>query len=149
MVEVAGKSGTLRSVAIRDGADELQAVGAGNRVDAQTLPGRRDRRKEPRLLMKTRWFLVIWSGGQWWVDCEGRSFGPFDGAAEATVAAIRYAEVFADDDRQSQVWSPDETGSMRQVWVRQIPKPVKMPNGNRETTGHDEDKAGEPRPAIR
>lgn len=90
--------------------------------------------------MQTRWFLVIRSSGQWWVDCEGRSFGPFDGAAEATVAAIRYAEVFTDDDRQSQVWSPDETGRMRQVWARQITKPVKMPNGNRETIGLNEDK---------
>jgi len=86
--------------------------------------------------MKTRWFLVIWSSRQWWVDCEGRSFGPFDGAAEATVAAIRYAEVFTDDDRQSQVWSPDESGRMRQVWARQITKP----NGNRETMGLSEDK---------
>ena len=85
--------------------------------------------------MKTRWFLVIWSSGQWWVDCEGRSFGPFDDSADATAAAIRYAEVFTDDDRQSQVWSPDETGRMRQVWARQITKP----SGNRETMGPSED----------
>jgi len=90
--------------------------------------------------MKTRWFLVIWSSGQWWVDCEGRSFGPFDGAAEATAAAIRYAEVFTADDRESQVWAPDETGRMRQVWAGQVTKSVKMLNGNRETMALNADK---------
>jgi hypothetical protein len=67
--------------------------------------------------MKTRWFLVVRSTGQYWVDCEGKSFGPFDTIDEATTSAIRYAEVFADARRQSQVWAPDETGRMRQVWT--------------------------------
>ena len=67
--------------------------------------------------MKTRWFLVLLSRDQWWVDCEGKSFGPFDNVEEATSAAIRYAEVFADEIRQSQVWAPDDAGRMRQVWI--------------------------------
>ena len=75
--------------------------------------------------MKTRWFLVIWSSGHWWVDCEGRSFGPFDGAEEATVAAVRYAEVFSDNERDSQVWSPDDVGRMRQVWAGHAREPLK------------------------
>lgn len=73
--------------------------------------------------MKTRWFLVIRSSEQWWVDCEGRSFGPFDGAEEATAAAVRYAEVFTDEERESQVWSPDEMGRMRQVWSGHVKSP--------------------------
>jgi hypothetical protein len=67
--------------------------------------------------MKTRWFLVVRSADEWWVDCEGKSFGPFEGVGEATTSAIRYAEVFADPTRQSQVWAPDDTGRMRQVWT--------------------------------
>lgn len=66
--------------------------------------------------MKTRWFLVIVSQGQWWVDCEGRSFGPFGSRDVAITGASRYAEVFDDPDRQSQIWAPDETGRMFRVW---------------------------------
>ena len=66
--------------------------------------------------MKTRWFLVIVSQGQWWVDCEGRAFGPFESCEVAVSDAVRYAEVFEDPDRQSQIWAPDETGRMSRVW---------------------------------
>jgi hypothetical protein len=67
--------------------------------------------------MKTRWFLVVFSRHEWWVDCEGKSFGPFDTSGDATSAAIQYAKVFADDTRQSRVWAPDDTGRVRQVWA--------------------------------
>ena len=67
--------------------------------------------------MKTRWFLVIVSQGQWWVDCEGRAFGPFESCDVAVSDAVRYAEVFEDPDRQSQIWAPDETGRMSRVWL--------------------------------
>lgn len=65
--------------------------------------------------MKTGWYLVIASGGQWWVDCEGKSFGPFDCFEVAVGGALQYAEVFNDPGRQSQIWAPDETARMRQV----------------------------------
>lgn len=67
--------------------------------------------------MKTRWFLVIHSMDQWWVDCEGKAFGPFESIEGATSSAIRYAEVFGGDGRQSQVWAPEPGGRMRQVWA--------------------------------
>lgn len=66
--------------------------------------------------MKTRWFLVVHSVGQWWVDLEGKSFGPFEDVDLAVSGAIHYAEVFDDRTRQSQVWAPDDTGRMYQVW---------------------------------
>ena len=62
--------------------------------------------------------------------CDPRSpwqRGSFAGAADATAAAIRYAEVFTTDERESKVWAPDETGRMRQVWAGQVTKPVKSP----------------------
>lgn len=68
--------------------------------------------------MKTRWFLVVRSADRWWVECEGKSFGPFEDIDEATHNAIRYAQVFVDEVRQSQVWAPDATGRMRQVWTQ-------------------------------
>lgn len=46
--------------------------------------------------MKTRLFLVIISRGQWWVDCEGKSFGPFESSDVAISGAVHYAEVFDD-----------------------------------------------------
>lgn len=67
--------------------------------------------------MLTRWFLVVKSVNQWWVDCEGKSFGPFMSIKDATSSAVRYAEIFTDDSRQSQVWAPAEDGRMRRVWV--------------------------------
>ena len=70
--------------------------------------------------MKTRWFLVVRSTDQWWVDCEGKSFGPFETVDEATTSAIRYAEIFTDNTRQSQVWAPDETGRMQQAWAAEF-----------------------------
>lgn len=77
--------------------------------------------------MKTRWFLVVRSTDQWWVDCEGKSFGPFESIEDATTSAIRYAQIFTDNARQSQVWAPDETGRMQQVWaasLAQMPDPL-------------------------
>jgi len=72
-------------------------------------------------ILKTCWFLVVEVLGQWWVDCEGKSYGPFESAAEATSNAIRFGDIFGDAGRQSQVWAPDAEGRMRQVWRGAIP----------------------------
>ena len=64
------------------------------------------------------WYLVVESLGKWWVDCEGKPFGPFDEMSEATAGAIRLAEVFGDEERQLQVMVPDEDGQFRVVWER-------------------------------
>lgn len=72
--------------------------------------------------MKTCWFLVVEAKGQWWVDCEGKSYGPFETADHATSNAIRFGEIFGDAGRQSQVWAPDDTGRMRRVWTGALPE---------------------------
>lgn len=72
--------------------------------------------------MKTCWFLVVAARGQWWVDCEGKSYGPFETAERATANAVRFGEVFGDAGRQSQVWAPDDDGRMRQVWSGARPR---------------------------
>ena len=45
--------------------------------------------------MKTCWFIVIESMGSWWVDCEGKPYGPFDSSTDAAVAAKRIALTYA------------------------------------------------------
>ena len=67
-------------------------------------------------ILKTRWFLVIKSVDNWWVDLEGRSFGPFSSADAARDSAISYAEIFSDSERCSQVFVPDNTGRLQIVW---------------------------------
>jgi hypothetical protein len=52
---------------------------------------------------------------QWWVDCEGKSYGPFETAQQATGNAFRFAEIFGHEGRKAQVFAPDEDGKMRQV----------------------------------
>jgi hypothetical protein len=64
------------------------------------------------------WYLVVESLGKWWVDCEGKPFGPFDEMDEATEGAIRLATVLGDNDRQLQVMVPDEQGRFRIVWEK-------------------------------
>jgi len=73
--------------------------------------------------MKTCWFLVVRARGEWWVDCEGKSYGPFENVDHATSNAVRFGQVFGDAGRQSQVWAPDDSGRMRQVWSAAAPKP--------------------------
>jgi hypothetical protein len=64
------------------------------------------------------WYLVVESLGKWWVDCEGKPFGPFDARESATEGAIRLAEIFGEDDKQLQVMVPDETGQFHVVWEK-------------------------------
>jgi hypothetical protein len=71
--------------------------------------------------MKTRWFVVIESRGSWWVDCEGRSYGPVASKQEAAVAARRLANVFDDPRRQSEIWVPDAGGKPQRIWLGPLP----------------------------
>ena len=66
--------------------------------------------------MKTSWYIVIESLGQWWVDHEGRSLGPVATKQEAGLYARRVAEVFGDRTVKREVWEPDEDGKLQLVW---------------------------------
>ena len=68
--------------------------------------------------MKTCWFIVIESMGAWWVDCEGKAYGPFDTSAEAAVAAKRIALTY--DRRRSDVYA-GTTGEQRLIWSGPAP----------------------------
>ena len=60
--------------------------------------------------MASRWFIVIESMGRWWVDCEGRAYGPFDSRTEASEVARRLAEDHLDSGQKPQIFSPDADG---------------------------------------
>ncbi len=65
--------------------------------------------------MKTCWFIIIESLGAFWVDCEGKAYGPFDSSEEAASAARRIALAYGDDARRSQIYAL-VSGTQRLIW---------------------------------
>ena len=72
--------------------------------------------------MKTCWFVVIHANGAWWVDCEGRAYGPFASNDQAREYAQKIAVTFADPSRRSEVWAPGEQGKLKLIWSGADPK---------------------------
>src|SRR5690606_17892476 len=60
--------------------------------------------------MRTCWFIVIKSRGSWWIDREGKAYGPIDDVEEAVNYACKIAETYGDPERQSEVWVPGPAG---------------------------------------
>lgn len=73
-------------------------------------------RGRPLMTQRTCWFLVVKVNEQWWVDCEGKGYGPFETREEAAENARRLAVIFGDESRQAQVWAPDDEGHMHITW---------------------------------
>lgn len=71
--------------------------------------------------MKTCWFIVIESMGSWWVDCEGKAYGPFDSREDAQGEARRIAITYGDQERRSEVFAPTKDGSHRLIWKGPVP----------------------------
>jgi hypothetical protein len=66
--------------------------------------------------MKTCWFIVIESQGSWWVDCEGKAYGPVPTREQAVAEARKLVRIFGDPERRSDLWAPDDTGKLVLVW---------------------------------
>lgn len=71
--------------------------------------------------MKTCWFIVIESMGEWWVDCEGKAYGPFESRADAEAEAKYIALTYGDETRRSQVFAAEENGGHRLIWSGPAP----------------------------
>jgi hypothetical protein len=71
--------------------------------------------------MRTCWFVVIRVKDIWWVDCEGKAYGPLESKEDAAIQATTLARTFADPTRRSEVWMPDDNGKQRQIWVGPTP----------------------------
>lgn len=69
--------------------------------------------------MRTCWFIVVESLGKWWVDCEGKAYGPFANRDQATEEARTIARTFGDPTRTSRVYVPTDNGDHRMIWSGQ------------------------------
>lgn len=68
--------------------------------------------------MRTNWFIVIRSNGEWWVDNEGHDFGPFPSRGVAAIEAVNYARALGDQSRRALIYWPDDEGKM--TLIRQL-----------------------------
>jgi hypothetical protein len=73
--------------------------------------------------MQTCWFVVIRSNDKWWVDCEGKAYGPFANRDDATTEGTVLARTFGDSRRRAEVWAPDDAGRMKRLWIGAV-KPI-------------------------
>jgi hypothetical protein len=62
-------------------------------------------------------YVVILSRSRWWVDFEGKAYGPFDTKELAAAEARHLAQFSAHSGRSSEVLVPDEGGRHRVVWT--------------------------------
>jgi hypothetical protein len=70
--------------------------------------------------MRTCWYIVIEAMGAWWVDCEGKAFGPFDSEEIARSEAPRIALAYGDETRRAEVWATEPNGP-RRIWAGPLP----------------------------
>jgi hypothetical protein len=61
-------------------------------------------------------YIVLHSREKWWVDFEGRAFGPFSSKNTATMEAISLARFIAHTGRQAEVRAPDGSGRFPVEW---------------------------------
>jgi hypothetical protein len=64
----------------------------------------------------TALYIVIQSGGKWWVDFEGRAHGPHESREAAALEARNQAQFMAHMERPSEVLVPDAEGKYWVVW---------------------------------
>jgi hypothetical protein len=74
-----------------------------------------------KAMAKTCWFVVLQSGGRWWVDCEGKAYGPFPDGDTAKLDAIKLARSFGDPLRQSMVFAHID-GEVKLIWAGPLPE---------------------------
>ena len=68
------------------------------------------------LRIPTAIYIVIESRGGWYVDFEGKSYGPFADVEAAAIEAGDLAKFSAHAGRRSQVHVPDSAGRYRVAW---------------------------------
>lgn len=61
-------------------------------------------------------YIVLQSRDRWWVDLEGKSYGPFTSKNTATMEAISLARFMAHAGRKSEVRVPDGSGRFPVEW---------------------------------
>ena len=61
-------------------------------------------------------YIVVRIGEAWWVDVEGKPFGPWESRDHAVSASKKLIEAFADDTRPADIWAPADDDRMERVW---------------------------------
>lgn len=61
-------------------------------------------------------YIVVLSLGKWWVDFEGKPYGPFSSQEMARLEAISLSRFLTHSGRQSEVWVADAKGNASKVW---------------------------------
>ncbi|HEY4202634.1 MAG TPA: hypothetical protein VGM83_18945 [Devosiaceae bacterium] len=59
--------------------------------------------------------IVIRSRHSWWVDWEGRPYGPMQTVEEAIASARRLISLYGEESRRYEIYAPDEHGKMLPV----------------------------------
>src|SRR5690606_18928239 len=76
-------------------------------------------------------YIVLFSRGKWWVDFEGRAFGPFSSKNTATMEAISLARFVAHTGKVAEVRAPDGNGHFPVEWESETDRfrrpPPKLP----------------------
>ena len=62
-------------------------------------------------------FVVILSRNSWWVDFEGKAYGPFASREHAAEEARDLAQYSPHSGRESEVLVPDDSGRHRVAWT--------------------------------
>lgn len=79
-------------------------------------------------------YIVLLSREKWWVEFEGKSFGPYTSKNTATLEAISLARFTAHTGRTTEVRVPDGTGRFPVEWesetdrFRRPPPPIPLRN---------------------
>jgi hypothetical protein len=66
--------------------------------------------------MRTNWFIIVKARGAWWIENEGKEYGPFTSQDQAAAEALTIARTFGDETRRSRVYWPDEQGQQKLIW---------------------------------
>lgn len=62
-------------------------------------------------------YVAILSREKWWIDLEGKAFGPFQSLNEAKEEGLQLARFAAHTGKVSELLIPDENGRYRVVWA--------------------------------
>ncbi len=69
-------------------------------------------------------YVVIFSRDSWWVDFEGKAYGPFTSREMAAHEAKQLAQFCAHTGRASEVLVPDDGGRHRVAWTSAAEMPM-------------------------
>lgn len=62
-------------------------------------------------------YVVIFSREKWWIDLEGRAFGPYESREQATEEGRQMARFASHSGQICELLRPDERGRYQVVWT--------------------------------